>query len=420
MTRPARILSIFGRSFPLMVVVVLGLLSNIGSGGGGGSIIPPFWSRSGVVVADLNGDGRVDVAVVSRYIAGPPPHSGYVEIYLQASTGLFNPPVAYAVGPDPWGLSAGDIDGNGRLDLVAATPATVPPQPSVINDSGGISILRQNPSSPGTFLSSQWVATGGAATDAAFGQFTGDSLTDVVVADGVLVNGRALLFAQNPSTPGTFLAPVSLTVGSGKGSEDVTAADVNGDGRDDIVLAAYDTVAVFYQRAGGGFDPAVLLPAGLRPQGVAVADLDGDGRADIVVANAGNADDGGVGGASVSVLLQTIAGIFSKSDVTVADGARRVAIVDLNGNDIPDISVVSLVYQALTTPSRVSVLLQSAVNRGQFAVGSVFDGPYSGNFIAAGDINGDGRNDIVINDGPSVFLQSATSPGTFGPMQALR
>jgi hypothetical protein len=46
--------------------------------------------------------------------------------------------------------------------------------------------------------------------------------------------------------------------------------------------------------------------------------------------------------------------------------------------------------------------------------------PLSGNFIAIGDLDGDGRNDIVINDGPSVLLQSATVPGSFRPPAPLR
>jgi hypothetical protein len=381
-----------------------------------GDSIPPFWLANGIVVADFNDDGRADVAVASRYVTGTQ-SPGSVDLYLQNATGAFDAPVQYAVGPDPWGLSAGDIDGDGKLDLVAATPSSAPIQPNVINNSGGISILRQDPAHPGSFLPSQWILTGGMASDAAIAQLTTDGLADVVVADSVLVNGRALLLEQSSSSPGTLLPPVALP--AGKASEDVAVADVNGDGLTDIVLAAYDSVAVFYQRAGGGFDPVVILPAGLSTQGVAVADLDGDGRADIVAANAGNAPAGSLGGASITVLLQTSLGSFVASSIPVADGARRVSIADLNADSVPDIAVISLVYQA-QAPSRVSVLLQSTTIRGQFAVTAVFNGTFSGNFIGAGDVNGDGRNDIVINEGPSVFLQSVTAPGTFEPMRPLR
>lgn len=401
--------------------VLLTALALSACGGGGGSsgdaIIPPFWSRNGLVVADFNGDGRSDLAVAATYISAPPPHPGYVEIYLQSAPGVFEAPARYPIGPDPWGMSAGDVNGDGRLDLVIATPSTVAPEINVITNSGGISVLRQDAALPGRFLASQWIATGGAAEDAAIAHLDGDVLADLVVADGVLVNGRALLLQQNPGVPGTFLEPVSLLTGSGRGSTDVAVADLNSDGRTDIVLAAHDSIAVFYQRATGDFDPAVFLAAGLNPQGVAVADVDGDGRADIVAANAGNAP---AGGASVTLLRQTSPGNFAATPIAVADGARRVAIGDLNHDGVPDVGVVSMVYQDVFAPSRISVLLQSSASRGQFTVAGVYAGTVPGSFIAIGDMNGDGRNDLVVETDPSVLMQVAASPGTFEAVKTLR
>jgi hypothetical protein len=388
-----------------------------GSGGGGVSI-QPYWVHGGVVVADFNADGRADVAVAARYIAAAPPHPGYVNVYLRNAAGGFDAPVQYAVAADPWGLSAGDFDGNGGLDLVAATPSTVPPQINTIGDSGAISILRHDPIHPGRFLPASSAHTGGAAEAAAIASLTGDSRPDIMVADGVQVNGRALLLEQDATHAGALLPPVAISVGA-NGSEDIAVGDLNGDGLVDVVLAAGDSVAILYQRPGGGFD-VVRLPAGQRPEGVAVADLDGDGRLDVAVANAGNAPAGGTGGASITILLQTAPGLFAPTNITVADGARRLAIGDLNGDGLPDVAAVSLVYQALSIPARITVLLQSATRRGHFAAPVVYDGPLNGNFIALGDVNGDGRTDIVINDGPSVLLQSSAAPGTFGPAHPLR
>ena len=396
-------------------------LAACGGGGGGGVLIPPFWSEGSVVVEDFDGDGRVDVAIAAAYISGSPPHPGYIRVYRQATSGVFDAPVDYSIGPDPWGLSAGDVNGDGRLDLIAATPATVAPQVNVVGDSGGVSVLRQNAAVPGSFDPSQWIFTGGAANDAAIAQLTNDRRADVVVADGVLVNGRALLLAQDTALPGAFLQPLSLLAGSGRGSDDLAVGDVNGDGRSDIVLAAYDVVAVFYQSAGGGYDPVLTLAAGKRVSGVALTDLDGDGRTDIVVANAGNAPDGGTGAATVTVLLQTVPGGFVATNIPVAEGARRVAIGDLNDDGLPDVVVISIVYQApLSTPSPVTVLLQSSTTRGQFAVSGVNAGPTVGTFVAIGDVNDDGLNDIVVNDGPSVLAQRPTAVGTFESARALR
>src|SRR5512134_788641 len=216
-------------------VVVAGSLA--ACGGGGDEPIPPFWSYGGIVAADFDGAGRVDVAVASSYIAGPPPHPGFVDVYLQTAPGAIQWPAQYGIAADPWGLSAGDFDGDGRLDLVAATPSTVPPEVNVITDSGGVSMLRQDPANPGRFLASAWTRTGGAAQAAAIAQLTADAFADVVVADAVVVNARALLLPQNSAQPGTLLPPTTLSIGGGRGATDVAVGDLDGDTRLDVVLA---------------------------------------------------------------------------------------------------------------------------------------------------------------------------------------
>ena len=406
------------RNLLLATTALAASLAACSGGGGGGATIPPFDVPAGVTVADFDGDGRDDIALAFARVAGPPPHPGYVRFFRQSAAGVFDVPVDYSVGADPYGLSAGDFDSDGLLDLVAASPgAAAQPDPTDI----GISILRQDPAARGRFLPVQWLTTAGAAaTDAAIAHLTNDALADVALADGRSANGRALLLAQNPARPGELLTPASLLAGAGRGSDDLAVGDVDADGLTDIVLAAQDVVAVFYQQPSGGFAPVVTLAAGLRVSGVALADLDGDGRMDIVVANAGNAPAGGTGGASVTILRQTAPGSFVAGDIAVADGARRVAVADLNADGIPDIAVVSIVFQAINRPSRVTVLQQSLTNRGQFSVATALDGPSSGNFIAIGDLDGDGRNDIVINDGPSALLQSATAPGGFRPPAPIR
>jgi hypothetical protein len=66
----------------LPIVVMMALTACSGGGGDGADGSPPFDMQTGVVATDLDGDGRVDVAVANRYIDGPPPHPGSVRVYL--------------------------------------------------------------------------------------------------------------------------------------------------------------------------------------------------------------------------------------------------------------------------------------------------------------------------------------------------
>jgi hypothetical protein len=373
----------------------------------------PFWSEAGVVVADFNGDGLLDVAVAREYVDGPPPHPGYVAVYLQTAPGKFAPPVLYPIGPDPWAIAAGDLFGTGKTDLVVVIPKQGGPS------SGAISILRHDPANPGAFLPSQTVATGAGGDAVAIGDVTGDGVADLAVADGIIANAHAIVLAQNSAGSGSFLAPVSLPLGANRGSNDIAIHDMDGDGRNDIVLATSDGAAILYQNSSGGFGAPVLLPAGINPQGVAVADLDGDGRPDIIVANAGYAPLGGVGGASVSILRQTVLGSFTASSISVPDGAVSVIVADLNHDRVPDVAALSVSYVAPNVPSQVSILLQSTAPRGSFALSGTYTATSGANFISAGDINGDGYTDLVVSNPVSVMLQQTAAPGTFGAPAAL-
>lgn len=403
----------------LLSTAIVGVLALTACGGGGNDYqFTPFWSQTGMELGDFNGDGHLDVARATTYISGPPPHDGYVEVFLQTPTGHFDAPIQYPVGPDPWALSAGDLVGDGRIDLVAVTPRVGPAQINNISDSGGVSILRQDRAHPGNFLSSQWVATGGGPESAAIADLNADGAADLLVADAITANGRILLYQQSRALAGTFLPPVSLQTGGGTVA--VVLRDLNGDGLTDIVLSVYDKIIVYYQRPSGGFEAPSPLASGLAISSLAAADIDGDGRLDIVATSAGNAPAGGTGGANVTIFRQVSPGSFHTTSFALADGARCVAVGDVNNDGIPDIAVVSLVYQSLSKPSFVTVLLQSGADRGHFSVAAVYPGPYSANFLGIGDANGDGYNDIILNDGPSTLLQRVSAPGTFDAVRTLR
>lgn len=374
------------------------LLAACGGSGGGAPVVAPFWVSGGLVVSDLDGDGRADVAVARTYVAQPPPPPGYVDVYLQTAPGRFVPPQPYPIAPDPWVLAAADIDGDGRDDLLAASPLTAPVAINAVGDSGAVSWLRQLAASPGHFDAAQVLATGGVANDVAASEVNGDGRRDLLVADGAVANSRALLMLQQPAA-GAFAAPQPVCAGTGQGWSALAVGDLDGDGRPD--LAGVGGGALWWCRgqAGGAFDAPAFIGSGVALVGLVLADLDADGRLDAVAADAGQAPAGGTGGAAVRWWRQTSPGVFTPQSLAVADGARRVAVRDLNQDGRPDIAVISTVYQTQANSTRIGVLLQSDTVAGAFSLTQAWQGPDGAGFIAVGDVTGDGRVDIVV-DGP--------------------
>lgn len=381
----------------LTAALLLGLL---GGCGGGDGTIAPFWVENGIVVADLDADGDDDVVVARTYVDGAPPHAGYVDVHLQTAPGSFADPVSYAIGTDPWNLAVGDVDGDDKPDIVVAN-----------SSSRDVSILLQNGSAPGTFLDAQQVAVPGVPYAVAIADFDRDldGRADLAVALQNTGGGAAVLLreATDPGDPLAFATPITLS--NTTGALSVAAGDLNEDGWSDVVVTGENGLSIFFNAQNGSFDAALPLAAGERPSAVAIADMDQDGLNDLVVANAGNSSDGS--GSSVSVLRQLPG--FDTFDTprnfSVANGARHLAVGQLVGNAAPDVAVISIVYAA-QQGSRLSVL-ENQLSAGLVAIGQPLQGPASGDFVAIGRINDDALTDVLVNDGPTVYLRDPFSGG---------
>jgi hypothetical protein len=141
----------------------------------------------------------------------------------------------------------------------------------------------------------------------------------------------------------------------------------------------------------GTFQTAVTYSSGgFFADSVAVADVNGDGKPDILVANTGGVPICSGGG--VGVLLGNGDGTF-KTAVTYCSGGGPVslAVADVNGDDKPDLVVAS---------SLVSVLLGNGDGTFQTAV-SYESGGYPPDSVAVADVNGDGKPDLVVATEPS-------------------
>jgi hypothetical protein len=113
----------------------------------------------------------------------------------------------------------------------------------------------------------------------------------------------------------------------------VAVADVNGDGRPDIVVATYSQVSVLLGNGNGSFKAAKNFAAGTRQHSIAVADLNGDGKLDLITANAYSTNN-------VSVLLGKGNGSFQAAqNYTLGIYPSAVAVADLNGDGVLDLAV---------------------------------------------------------------------------------
>jgi hypothetical protein len=329
-------------------------------------------------IADVTGDGRPDIVTAN---------AGSHDLSLLAGdgAGAFDAPVAIPIGPDaePRALEAGDVDGDGKIDIVTANAALDGsdfPPPEL---PGTVSLLIGD--GAGSFAPAVQYPVGngdGRADGVAIADLTGDGHADLVVSRP-LANSAAVLVADGA---GGFADAVRFPVGIGPSP--VAVADVTGDGMPDILTANQvgSNLSVLPTDGAGGIGFAGNFATGTYTHAIAAADFDDDGRPDIATANAISND--------VSVLIGDAGGEFAPQvRHAVGSSPTSIASGDFNGDGHADLVTANL------GGGDVSVLLGDG-NGGfgdarSFSIGEGFQSPYA---VAIGDANGDGHLDIATAD----------------------
>jgi hypothetical protein len=323
---------------------------------------------SSVAIGDLDGDGKPDLAVPNFY-------DRTVSVFLDNGDGTFAPQVTYSTETGPISVAIGDLNSDGKPDLVVATQFTC----DILPNAGG-----------GTFGPFTDITPGGLFV--AIGDLNGDGNPDIVTNDNEAV--RVFLNAGNGSfaPPGEYFG---LAEGSG-----LALGDLNGDGRLDVVAGEIGVsltsftgdVAVFLNNGDGTLGAKTDVVAGPGTDDVAIADLTGDGKADVVTANGANGGPGtvtvlaGVGDGTLMPPIPYLAGF----------GAGPLAIDDFDGNGALDVVVANIEDTASVLLNHGGGVLEG---RTDYATSPV---PQQ---ILFGDVTGDGLLDIVVANTP---------PGTSG------
>jgi hypothetical protein len=334
---------------------------------------------------------------------------------MEASAG-FLPPTTYAVGSFPRSVAVGDFNGDGVPDLVVANQGTF--ENLTYSDDSSVSVLLGK--GDGTFQAAQSFAAGSGPFSVAIGDFNGDGIVDLAVANYLYPHSTvSILLGKGDGTFGAAQSyAVGVVLGGGDYATSVAVADFNGDGRLDLAVASSERdalasagfVSVLFGNGDGTFQDAQNYGVGFFPNSVAVGDFNGDGHPDIAVAN---------GGATVSVLLANGDGTFQAAQsYQVGNGPQSLTVEDFNGDGKADIAVTGGDPDGL-----VSILLGNG--DGTFQDAQYFNIGIWPNSVAVGDFNRDGIPDLVVAHNTdtvycSVSVLLGNGDGTFGAAQSFR
>lgn len=366
---------------------------------------------TGIKIADLDADGKPDLVMANQF-------ANNVGVYRNLSTsgaaftaGSLGTRLDLATNNAPASVAVGDLDADGKPDLVVTN-----------YNSANISVYK-NTSTVGSisFAAKVDFAAANNPTSALIADLDGNGQPEIIVANQ---GSNSISVYRNISDPGildntAFSAKVDYAANSFP--QTVTAADFDGDGKPDLAFAnsGSNTASVLQNTStsgaafnAGSFAARVDYITASSPVAIAGADFDGDGKNEMIVTN------GGANSVSIFRNTSTLgvidAGTFAaKVDFTTAAGPRAINVADLNGDGKPEIFTANL---SAPGASAISLFLNTSTS-GTINAGSAsakIDIPLtlgSPGSVITGDVDGDGRPDIIAgNDNNLSLLRNLIPP----------
>ncbi|HEX8558862.1 MAG TPA: FG-GAP-like repeat-containing protein [Pyrinomonadaceae bacterium] len=287
-----------------------------------------------VAAGDLNGDGRLDLVVTNDS------EQTSLTVLLGAGDGTFGAPTGFAnvTGYDSPSVALADFDRDGRLDAVVAHQFSCFNAGCTVGDS--LTLWRGV--GDGGFQAPQQLTVGFAPYKVAVADVNNDGNLDVGVA-----GGDGGVFILIGAGDGTFRQAPDLAIVPGVDNTDLAFGEFNGDGIADLAVAAdadHRTVIVL-GNGDGTFRPSASIPDALqeRPGELTVADLNGDGFQDVLLGMAGCCTVSGDG--MLGVLYGTGAGAFRAvtrylvPGFVVQKGGGALIASDFNGDGRQDVAL---------------------------------------------------------------------------------
>jgi hypothetical protein len=375
-----------------------------------------------VAIADVNGDGKPDLIIANQQQGKTDPE-GSISVMLGRGDGTFHAAVNYSSGGESaYSISVADVNGDGKLDLVVANGCL---GSDCLTGSVGVLLGKGNGTfeKVRTYRSGAASVFG---SHVAVGDLNGDGKLDLAVATtgAGCGNGcpKGLVAILLGNSDGTFKKAKTYGTGGFDAIGWVAIADVNGDKKPDLVVANYcatecsyppaqGSVGVLLGNGNGTFRTAKTYPSGgYGTVSVAVADVNKDGKPDILVANCGPEACGpGSPGGNVGVLLGNGNGTFKPVVNYPAENSPfDVVAADVNGDGTLDIVVSNWGTPNPATNAGAVTVLEGRGN-GKFRPAQTFpSGGAEAPSVAVADVNKDGRLDIVLACVADALNQSST------------